>query len=166
MSRWSFVATGVVASSVVFSLAMVSPASAALVSEPVAVDQSSSSFSSSSQRGVGVFYTMGDAVHISSTPPPTASAHGWWERGSAKATRADVTIRLQIKKGNSWVYVGSTGKKRVPPGGGSGNRATTRAKCKNSEMHQWRSVIDVDLVGSSDTSDKGETPAKSLACGA
>ncbi|MGC5193603.1 hypothetical protein [Streptomyces albidoflavus] len=25
-----------------------------------------------------VFYTGGDAAHISSTPPRTASGHGWW----------------------------------------------------------------------------------------
>lgn len=115
---------------------------------------------------MAVFYTRGDFVHISSTPPPTASAHGWWERGSAKATHADVTIRLQIKEGNSWVYVGSTGKERVLPGGGSANRATARATCENSVVHQWRSVIDVDLVGSVDSPDKGETPVQSLACGA
>ncbi|MEE1810180.1 hypothetical protein [Streptomyces sp. BE133] len=29
---------------------------------------------------VGGFCTNGDHVHVSSTPPATASGHGWWVR--------------------------------------------------------------------------------------
>ncbi|WP_233534284.1 hypothetical protein [Streptomyces murinus] len=37
--------------------------------------------------GPGVFITDGDRVHISSTPPRTASAHAWWTHVSGPGTK-------------------------------------------------------------------------------
>ncbi|MFE9489737.1 MULTISPECIES: hypothetical protein [unclassified Streptomyces] len=54
---------------------------------------------------------------MSSTPPATASAHGWW-------------------------------------------------KCENRIKTQWRSVIDVDLIGIADSSEKAVTKTVTLSCGA
>ncbi|WP_300011905.1 hypothetical protein [Pseudonocardia sp.] len=113
-----------------------------------------------------VFDTRGDNVHLSRTPPPTASGHGWWLRGSSDAELADVTVQLQVLNNGNWVDVGPPGRKRVKPGGGSANRANARYLCANSLQVNWRSVIDVDLVGYADSSNVAVTPPRLLSCGA
>jgi hypothetical protein len=52
----------------------------------------------------------------------------------------------------------------VYSGGGSANRAVARAFCNNSTVTQWRSEIDVDVIGILDTPGKHYTPARSLYC--
>jgi hypothetical protein len=110
------------------------------------------------------FTQHGDYVHISSTAPATASAHGWWENMDCKATKAVVTVELQIKKNGKWATV-ATGSKTVGPGGGSSNRAVGRALCANRTPYWWRSVIDVDLVGTADAGNKLTTPETVVTCG-
>jgi hypothetical protein len=113
-----------------------------------------------------LFYTGGDYVHISSTPPRSASGHGWWVREQSDALEAVVTVQLQINRGGYWVDVGEPGKERVKPGGGSANRASARAVCLTFDTNAWRSVIDTDLVGYLDSPDKLITPVRTLPCGA
>lgn len=110
------------------------------------------------------FTQHGDYVHISSTGPATASGHGWWQNVDCKATKAVVTVDLQIKKNNRWVTV-ATGSKTVGSGGGSSNRAVGRALCANRTPHWWRSVVDVDLVGQVDAGNKLTTPETVVTCG-
>lgn len=114
----------------------------------------------------GFYSTRGDNVHISRTPPTAASGHGWWDLHSDGPTHADVTVQLQINRGGSWVNVGAPGTKRVLPGGGSGNRATARVECASLSSNEWRSEIDVDVVGYADTPDRETTPPQTLDCGA
>lgn len=114
------------------------------------------------------FTQHGDYVHISSTPPATSSGHGWWENIDCKATKAVITVELQVKKNGAWVTV-ATGTKTVGPGGGSSNRAVGRALCADRAPNWWRSVIDVDLVDTADAADAGNkltTPETVVACGA
>ena len=112
------------------------------------------------------FNTFGDYVHISSTPPPTASGHGWWERIDNEAIEAVVTVQLQINRAGLWLDVGSPGSSVVKSGGGSANRVTARVACVGSDPHEWRSVVDVDLVGYLDSADKKITPPRLLPCSA
>lgn len=122
--------------------------------------------------GAGVLRTKGDDVHISKRPPFEVSSHGrWWLenfRLGQRPTRADVTVWLQVKKGNSWVTV-SRKTERVKEGakkdGGRGKRATARFTCKNLNSTVWRSVVDVDLVGFRDTPEKDYTPPIAHKCG-
>ncbi len=102
------------------------------------------------------FATRGDRPHVSSTPPPEMSAHGWWVRFSGPATRAKVTIQLQQRTGGGYVNVGRRGVQIVGPGGGAGNRATARARCHvyKGGLYTYRSVIDVDIIGFNDTPEK------------
>ncbi|HEX3733496.1 MAG TPA: hypothetical protein VHU91_11330 [Mycobacteriales bacterium] len=158
-SRLAFLAAGVAAAAAAFSLAVAAPASAASEPEPVGGGESSPSVS---LRDVGLFKPDGDDPHLSGGD---VSAHGWWKENHGPATHADVTVRLQIKRGNSWAYVGKTGKARVTVGGGRGKRATGRAKCKNTNNHQWRSIVDVDIVGYADPPDKKIVGPKTLECG-
>jgi hypothetical protein len=109
------------------------------------------------------FYTNGDYVHISSTAFE-ASAHGWWTNGNCRATYAKVTVQLEEKKNGTWYRVGVVGSSTVRSGGGSANRSTGRAACTGSGAHQWRSVVDVDLVGQADTDEKGVSPERTLNC--
>ncbi len=111
----------------------------------------------------GVFYTAGDWVHVTNG---RASGHGWWVNESSTATQAVVTVQLQLNRGGAWINVGPPGQKTVFAGGGSANRAATRTPCVNTATTQWRSEVDVDLVGSPDSPEKGYTEARSLACGA
>ncbi|MFE3140694.1 hypothetical protein [Streptomyces scopuliridis] len=113
----------------------------------------------------GVIITDGDRVHVSSTPPPTASAHGWWKKVSGPGDKARVTIDLQVKNADgSWRTV-ATGSKVVKPGGGSARRANARKQCVNvNRTIHWRSVIDVDIIGVVDSPEKAVTATQSLRC--
>jgi hypothetical protein len=112
-----------------------------------------------------VFQTLGDAVHLSSTPPPAMSAHGWWRRISGPATQARVTVQIQQHWGG-WVSVGSPGVATVRSGGGAGNRATARVGCHQyaGRTYTYRSIVDVDIIGYNDTPEKLYTPARETNC--
>ena len=69
-------------------------------------------------QGVVPGATNGDYVHISNTPPASASAHGWWTYSKETELKADVTVQLQVNRGGTWVDVGRPGVERVRPGGG------------------------------------------------
>ncbi len=112
-----------------------------------------------------VFETGGDRVHVSSTPPRTASAHGWWRDKSAGNTKAKVTVELQVQKSDgSWRTV-ATGSKTVKQGGGSSRRANARKTCVGAKKTKWRSRVDVDIIGQFDTPNKLITPATEFNCG-
>ncbi|MCX4661317.1 hypothetical protein [Streptomyces uncialis] len=120
----------------------------------------------------GVFYSNGDYVHESSTPPATASGHGWWYKKSGPGEKAKVTVQLQAydAKAKKWKTV-ATGNKTVKPSkklrsAPSTHRANARKVCKGSTTVKWRSVIDVDIIDVNDTPDKAVTTARSLTCGA
>ncbi|GLX41649.1 hypothetical protein [Streptomyces lavendulae] len=113
---------------------------------------------------VCVFETRGDYVHVSSSAFE-ASGHGWWVNGNCPTTTAVVTVQLQEYYSDGvWRNVGSKGKSTVRSGGGSQGRATGRGPCKSSAVTSWRSVVDVDLVGLSDSPEKLVTAGRDLAC--
>ena len=112
------------------------------------------------------FNTRGDYVHISRTPPRAASAHGWWERIDNEAPLALVTVQLQIKRLGPWLDVGAPGSEVVKAGGGSANRANARVPCVGFGVHEWRSVVDVDLIGYVDSAERTITSARTLPCAA
>lgn len=117
-------------------------------------------------RSSSIGLTRGDNVHVSSTLPPTASAHGWWEHPD-QSLQADVTVWLQVKRGATWEFVGEPGAKRVRPGsGGSGRRANVRVPCLGGTPTEWRSVVDVDVVGKIDSPGRLIRPTQLLPCGA
>jgi hypothetical protein len=117
-------------------------------------------------QGVVPGATNGDYVHISNTPPASASAHGWWTYSKETELKADVTVQLQVNRGGTWVDVGRAGVERVRPGGGSANRSSARVPCVTLESTEWRSVIDVDIVGVIDSPEKLYTASRRLSCGA
>ncbi|MDX3132147.1 hypothetical protein PV367_20645 [Streptomyces europaeiscabiei] len=115
--------------------------------------------------GVGAFVTGGDNVHFSHTVAGAVNAHGWWKRLSGPATKAKVTVDLQVKSGAGWRTL-KTGTKTVYSGGGSGKRAPAAWKCTNLiQKNSFRSVVDVDLVGYPDDSNKKITDTQTLYCG-
>lgn len=87
--------------------------------------------------------------------------------GKHKNVKAKVTVWLQTKHGNTWRTV-AEGSKKVKAGGkgASSRRANARRTCENRDKTQWRSVIDVDLIGIADSPEKAVTRAVTLACGA
>lgn len=118
---------------------------------------------------VGGFVTDGDHVHVSSTPPATASGHGWWmdPLGKHKNVKAKVTVWPQTRHGSTWKTV-AEGAKKVKAGGkgASSRRANARKTCENRNTTQWRSVIDVDLIDIADSPEKAVTRTVALSCGA
>lgn len=50
--------------------------------------------------------------------------------------------------------------------GASSRRANARKTCENRDKTQWRSVIDVDLIGIADSPEKAVTKTVTLSCGA
>lgn len=115
--------------------------------------------------GVGAFQTGGDNVHFSHTVPGAVNAHGWWKRISGPATKAKVTVDIQVKSGTGWRTL-NTGTKTVYSGGGSAKRASAAWKCTNLiQRNSFRSVVDVDLVGYPDDSNKKITATQTLYCG-
>ncbi|MFD6464866.1 hypothetical protein [Streptomyces goshikiensis] len=115
-------------------------------------------------ESVDVFQTGGDAVHYSSTPPPTISAHGWWLDKDSGGAKAKVTVELQILTGSRWHTV-ATGSKTVKQGGGSSRRANARKTCAGTKATVWRSRVDVDIIGVADSPNKLETSGKTFHCG-
>jgi hypothetical protein len=116
-------------------------------------------------NGPGVFITNGDRVHISSTPPRTASAHAWWTHVSGPGTKAKVTIWLQMKSGKKWHSVAKNAKNLKSGNGGSARRVVARKKCANHNKRQWRTMIDVDLIGVADSPEKAYTKQVTVKCG-
>ncbi|MBZ4016258.1 hypothetical protein CCS38_11000 [Streptomyces purpurogeneiscleroticus] len=119
-------------------------------------------------QGAGVFRTYGDRVHVSSSAPRTASAHGWWRKFSDDGSKAKVTVWLQVraKKGSRWHTV-AKGVKTIKPAKPRSRKPSTTAlkKCNNHRTRQWRSLIDVDVVGVNDSPEKAYTKTVKLRCG-
>lgn len=141
----------------------VAPATAAPATDPTAL--ATEQAAPTAARGPGVFITNGDRVHISSTPPRTASAHAWWTHVSGPGTKAKVTIWLQMKSGKKWHSVAKNAKNLKSGNGGSARRVVARKKCANSSRHQWRTKIDVDLIGVPDSPEKAYTKPVTVKCG-
>lgn len=113
------------------------------------------------------FETHGDYAHISSTLPRAVSAHGWWINGNfPTGTMANVDVQVQLYFGGffGWVSIGPNFSSDVPPGGGAGRRTTARVDCTGTNQGQYRSIIDVDIIGYIDDSLKLYTPPRTLAC--
>jgi hypothetical protein len=91
----------------------------------------------------------GDNVHVSSSPPATASGHGWWLKGNCTAVKAQVTVQLQeFFSDGSWRNKGTRDTEDVFAGGGSSNRANGRAACTGgTALTGWRSVVTADVIG-------------------
>jgi hypothetical protein len=113
-------------------------------------------------RPFNTFYlTNGDYVHITAGD---ASGHGWWEKLSGTATSAKVTIWLEENLGGTW-YIEATGTYTGGPGPGSGKWANARYTCiPTTSTYQWRSRIDVDIIGEQDPPDQAITKTQSLHC--
>ena len=110
---------------------------------------------------IGVFQVRGDYVHVTRGQ---ASGHGWWLKGTAKAAKAKVTVQLQYKptKNSRWLNRGKAGVRTIKPG--TSIRANARMTCRSSKYKQWRSWVDVDLIGYLDTPNKLYTPARTIKC--
>lgn len=109
-----------------------------------------------------------DDPHISSTAPLAASVHGWWRKISGTCpSKANVDVYLQgwwcDFYGCRWITVASDSQD-VYAGGGSGNRATARKTCSNSNTVGWRGYVDVDLIGVSDPSGYTYSTIRDLPC--
>ncbi|MEW9517667.1 hypothetical protein [Streptomyces tubercidicus] len=145
--------------------AMAAPAAPAPAPAPVSAAPVPLMAAPAAANGPGVFITNGDRVHISSTPPRTASAHAWWTHISGPGTKAKVTIWLQMKSGRAWHSVAKNAKNLKSGNGGSARRVVARKKCSNSSKHQWRTKIDVDLIGVADSPEKAYTKPVTVKCG-
>lgn len=72
------------------------------------------------------------------------SQHGWWTKNTCRGPRAVVTIQLQeYYSDRTWRTKGSLGREHVYPGGGRGQRATSRAACASPVPAAWRSLVTV-----------------------
>jgi hypothetical protein len=108
-----------------------------------------------------LYETNGDYVHITAGD---ASGHGWWEKVSGTASTAKVTIWLEENLGGTW-YVEASGTYTGGPGPGSGRWANARYACiPTTGTYQWRSRIDVDIIGEQDAPDQAITKTQALHC--
>lgn len=100
-----------------------------------------------------------DNVHTSSGD---ASSHGWWLQGTCNSAAAQVGIALWMKwtSDGQWHQMASK-IGTVAPGGGSGNRVTARATCKDGSTRTWHSTASVTLTGGGDTE---TSPNVSIPC--
>lgn len=120
--------------------------------------------------------TAGDCTYRTRTDDPHASGgdisvHGWWEivQPSTCPSRADVTTVLQgvwcdFWLGACWWEQAGRDKDRIRPGGGRGKRVTARVACHSSEATGFRSVVDVDLPGIVDPSNKAYSEPRDFNC--
>ena len=65
---------------------------------------------------------------------------------------------------SGYVYVDGEDDANLWPGGGSGKRVTGRSDCASNIGTGFRSVVDVDLVGIWDPSQKLESAGEELQC--
>ena len=106
------------------------------------------------------FKQIGDPVRLTGGPGSVAIAPGGWSQGNCPVARAEVSVQLQARHDGEWRDIGDAGTAVVK----SGERARATFVCHNSRPTKWRSVIDVDLLDSSDDSEKLTTPARTLSC--
>ncbi|MCW3492430.1 hypothetical protein [Microbacterium sp. SSM24] len=114
-----------------------------------------------------------DYPHISSTSSYLAvQAHGNWDKGTCKATLADVTTQIDRKNPiGLFQAVGTQGKGRLAPNpkgltsGGAG-RVTAHYRCNGKAAAPFRAWTKIDMVGIADTQNATTTPATSpIKCG-
>lgn len=119
------------------------------------------------EQFVTVGEIRGDYVHLSgSAGSLAASAHGWWTYPEPTDLKAKVTVQLQANLAGTWTDVGPSGSEVIRPGtGGSGRRANARTLCVNAISTEWRSVVDVDIIGKLDAPNKLVTAVQRLDCG-
>lgn len=126
-------------------------------------------------RFICLFDGEGDEVHVStnwsSINQLDASGHAWWvEIWGWCPEYADVTIQLQqlmcyeLSGICYWDDVGPSSEGRVRAGGGSANWVNGRTPCHSTDTTAWRSEIDVDLVGRSDSPNKQYTGGVNIDC--
>ena len=131
--------------------------------------------SDTSARWVCLFTGKGDEVHTSTNyshiSQLDASGHAWWEEFWGWCPEyADVTIQLQQLMCYEnlgicyWDDAGHSSEGRVREGRGSANRVNGRTPCHSTDATAWRSEIDVDLVGMSDSPNKQYTDAVNINC--
>lgn len=77
-----------------------------------------------------------------------------------------MTIQLQVNRDGTWVDVGSAGVERIHPGAGSANRTNARVPCMSPVSTEWRSVVDVNIIGVLHSPEKLYTASRRLNCGA
>lgn len=108
----------------------------------------------------------GDYPHISTDGSGQLSGHGWWQNVNCKATRATVTVKLQVRNWlGFWFDVGTPGVKTVVEGGGAGNRATARYNCNGAGPRDFRTWVSIDMIGIADAPNATTSPAVSRPCG-
>lgn len=110
---------------------------------------------------------QGDYAHVSSTPPATASAHGWWRKNNCTVNAAVVTVQLQeFFSDGSWrIQAENVGTITPAPTGSTSPRVTARKTCSGTQLTGWRSVV------TANTEPAGErgfgsttTPAQNIRC--
>lgn len=112
----------------------------------------------------------GDYAHITAGQ---VSAHGWWtfRADTAKCVyrtaKAKVSIKLQYKDKSSGgrTVVRTFGPVVKTRAAGRGKSANIRKTCLNQQSRQWRSIVDVDILGVLDTPMRTYTPWRTLKCG-
>ena len=108
-----------------------------------------------------IFYSRGSSVQLYSG---AVLAHGWWDNVNCRTSKAVVRVRIQyLTSWGNWRTVGDQGKEKISAGGGS-DRSTARAGCQTSRERQFRSQIDVDLMGIIDDRFKLYTSVQTLNC--
>lgn len=112
-----------------------------------------------------------DNIHLTNNRTEV-SVHGWWLKLNDDCpAKADVWVELQAWScvfwygswNCSWYTLDRSPTKRVFSGGGSGNRVNARNECASRSMVTFRSVVDVDIPGEVDSSEKWYKK-RSLAC--
>jgi len=149
------VAAMTIASSVVVVLASTAPAGAAVTINDTAAPQSSST------QSTCVFETVAENPHRSGSD---VSVHGWWRAvsGDCGGKKAVVTTKLQSSlDGKSWVTRASA---NPTLSSGSAKASVARYACRNGLLTKWRGVVDVDIIGAVDSSDKAYNQ-QDVACG-
>lgn len=108
-----------------------------------------------------------DRPHISHSRSGVreVSVHGWWIALNEDCpARADVWVALEawsctlLSDGRlidcHWKEMSRSETRRVYPDGGSGNWVNTRHACATTGRVSWRAVVDVDIPGQIDGSEK------------
>lgn len=94
-----------------------------------------------------------DNPHRSSTGV-AVSGHGWWDKGDCSNNRADVLNCLyEYYTDGTYRQKDCSSVVELSPGGGAGNRTTSRRDCHSTAYTSWRNHVNVDVKGEIDTNE-------------
>lgn len=96
-----------------------------------------------------------DYPHVSTSPGGwDMSGHGWWNRGTCNNWTAKVRACLYEYYNDGTWKLKACNTRELAPRNPNGGRTTVRKPCEDGTLTSWYNIVDVDVIGESDTGEQ------------